>query len=72
MEYETHLESCQGSIGADIVKVAKSGDADFIVIGSRGLSQARRTILGSVSEYVVHHSRIPVIIVPPENPINPF
>ena len=52
--------------------VAKNVHAEFIVIGSRGLSKVRRTILGSVSEYVVHHSRIPVVIVPPENPINPF
>ncbi|XP_065053064.1 putative universal stress protein SAUSA300_1656 isoform X2 [Rhopilema esculentum] len=72
VKYETHLESCQDSIGADIIKVSKHVNADFIVIGSRGLSQVRRTILGSVSEYVVHHSRIPVIIVPPEQPINPF
>ena len=66
------MESCQDSIGADIIKVSKSVHAKFIVIGSRGLSKVRRTILGSVSEYVVHHSHIPVIVVPPEHPINPF
>ncbi len=72
MAYETHLESCQDSIGSEIIHVGKNANADFIIIGSRGLSRARRTILGSVSEYIVHHSRIPVIIVPPENPVNPF
>eukprot|EP00794_Sanderia_malayensis_P003703 gene3703-4223_t len=72
VKYETHLESSQDSIGHEINQVAKHSKADFLIIGSRGLSKARRTILGSVSDYVVHHSRIPVTIVPPENPINPF
>ncbi|CAH1789291.1 unnamed protein product [Owenia fusiformis] len=38
--------------------------ADIIVIGSRGLGAVRRTILGSVSDYVLHHTKIPVIVIP--------
>ena len=67
-----HLESSQGSIGADIIKLRKSVNADFIVIGSRGLSKMQRNIIGSVSSYVVRHSHSPVVIVPPEHPINPY
>ena len=33
-------------------------------MGTRGLGKIRRTFLGSVSNYVLHHAHIPVIIVP--------
>jgi len=29
-----------------------------------GLSAIRRTFLGSVSDYVIHHSKVPVLICP--------
>ena len=48
--------------GQDILKRAKEVDASLIVMGTRGLGAIRRTILGSVSDYVVHHAHIPVVI----------
>ncbi|KAJ3413488.1 hypothetical protein HDV05_007933 [Chytridiales sp. JEL 0842] len=36
--------------------------ADMLVIGSRGLGAFKRTFLGSVSDYLVHHLNIPVIV----------
>ncbi|XP_046354748.1 putative universal stress protein SAUSA300_1656 [Haliotis rufescens] len=48
--------------GDAICKGAEEEDADFIVIGCRGLGAIRRTFLGSVSDYVLHHSHIPVVI----------
>lgn len=49
-----------------IIKVANEEKADLIVIGARGIGTLRRTVLGSVSDFVVHHSPIPVTVVPPE------
>lgn len=51
--------------GNSIIKVADEFSASVIVIAARGMSKARRTILGSVSHYVVHHSGVPVLVVPP-------
>ncbi len=34
----------------------------MIVTGSRGMGKVRRTILGSVSDYLVHHSICPVVV----------
>ncbi|KAK2157232.1 hypothetical protein LSH36_195g06003 [Paralvinella palmiformis] len=48
--------------GEAIVDTANELLADMIVMGTRGMGTIRRTILGSVSDYVVHHSHQPVII----------
>ena len=55
-----------GPPGQEICKVAKREGATFIVLGSRGAGTVRRTILGSVSDYVIHHAHIPVVVVPKE------
>nr|XP_034307782.1 universal stress protein in QAH/OAS sulfhydrylase 3'region-like [Crassostrea gigas] len=52
--------------GEGILKAATDLNADMIVMGSRGLGTVRRTILGSVSDYILHHSPVPVIVCPPE------
>ncbi|XP_076447515.1 universal stress protein in QAH/OAS sulfhydrylase 3'region-like [Babylonia areolata] len=42
--------------GEAIIKSATEEGANMIIMGSRGLGKLRRTLLGSVSEYVVHHA----------------
>ena len=51
-----------------ICKLAEDENAQFIIMGSRGVGTLRRTFLGSVSDYIVHHSHIPVAVVPPPHP----
>jgi len=50
--------------GEGIVCLAKEYDVSLIIIGSSGHGFIHRTILGSVSDYVVHHTHIPVTVVP--------
>lgn len=52
-----------GKPGEAIVQASKSENASMIVTGTRGLGTFSRTIMGSVSDYVVHNASIPVIIV---------
>lgn len=48
--------------GEAIVKAAHKQHVDLIVTGTRGLGTVRRTILGSVSDYIIHHAHVPVIV----------
>ena len=52
-----------GDEGAKIVSYAKKNNFDMIIIGSRGRSVAKEIFLGSTSNYVLHKSPIPVLII---------
>jgi nucleotide-binding universal stress UspA family protein len=46
-----------------ICQVAKDWGAELIMVGRRGNSGLSELILGSVSNYVVHHAHCSVLIV---------
>ena len=52
-----------GDIGIEIIKFATNLNYDIIIIGARGRGALQEVLLGSVSNYVVHKSKIPVLIV---------
>ena len=54
-----------GDPGDIIVRLAnsKANGYNLIVIGHRGISAAKELFLGSVSNYVLHKSKIPILIV---------
>lgn len=68
-EKKIHKQTLLGSgkPGEVIVEKAKEKNANMIVMGSRGMSTLRRTFVGSTSDYVLHHTHIPITIVPPKN-----
>ena len=53
-----------GKPGQGIVESAEKNGCEMIVMGSRGFGKFKRTILGSVSDYVVHNTSVPVLICP--------
>jgi nucleotide-binding universal stress UspA family protein len=52
-----------GSAGPEIINYAKNNKFDLIVMGARGFSKVKKLFLGSVSNFVLHSSKIPVMIV---------
>jgi len=52
-----------GEEGQTIVSFADHNNFDLIVIGSRGMGKLGEVFLGSTSNYVMHSSKIPVMII---------
>ncbi len=53
----------EGHVVDEIVAHVEQQPTDLLVLGSRGLSAAKRLLLGSTSDAVSHHVRCPVLIV---------
>ena len=67
VNHETILRLNEHGAGHTICDIASNKKADGIIMGSRGLNLLRRTLLGSVSSYVLNHADTTVTITPPED-----
>jgi nucleotide-binding universal stress UspA family protein len=54
----------EGSIAASILDVAKEINADIIVMGTHSRRWLENIILGSITEYVLHRTTVPLFIIP--------
>ncbi|HLX77378.1 MAG TPA: universal stress protein [Acidimicrobiales bacterium] len=57
------IHSGAGDIAGSLISLAKDVNADLVVVGNRGMSGARRFVLGSVPNSVTHHCHCSVLIV---------
>ena len=57
------VKSVTGKPGEAICQVASDENVTFIVTGTRGLGRIKRTLVGSVSDYILHHAHCPCIVV---------
>lgn len=60
IENETILSV--GDAGLRIVEIAETNKCDLIIMGSRGLNGIKEFLIGSVSNYVLHHTKTPVLL----------
>jgi nucleotide-binding universal stress UspA family protein len=52
-----------GLVSEEILNYLEEHPFDMLIMGARGLSTGQRFFLGSVSDAVVHHAKLPVLIV---------
>jgi nucleotide-binding universal stress UspA family protein len=52
-------------IWPSLLRIADERDADAIVLGGEGIGPMKAALLGSVASGVIHHSKRPVLLVPP-------
>jgi nucleotide-binding universal stress UspA family protein len=57
----THLKF--GHAGSEVITLSESVKADLVVVGSHGKSQTDRLLIGSVSTFVVTHSKVSTLVV---------
>jgi len=57
------VKETAGDQPVDIIEEAKKGDYDLIIIRTHGMKATKRFMLGSVTDKVVHHVSIPILVV---------
>ena len=62
VEYAT----AKGTPGHAIVEYAQDSEVDLIAIATHGHSGIRRAILGSVADYVIRESHLPMLVIKPK------
>ena len=53
----------EGHIVEEILKAAREGEFNLIVMGARGMSRIKEILMGSVSDGVTRHAPCPVFVV---------
>ena len=62
---DAEVESTLGEAGEAIVEFADDNDVDLIAIATHGRSGPGRVVLGSVADYVIRNTRLPVLLIRP-------
>ena len=55
----------EGHPAEDIIKTAINWEADLIIVGTHGKKGLAKLLSSHVSDYVLHHAKVPVLLIPP-------
>ncbi|HWQ44370.1 MAG TPA: universal stress protein [Methanosarcina barkeri] len=58
----------EGHPAEENLNFAEKKDIDMIVVGSLGKTDIERFLLGSVSENIIRHAKVPILVVRARNP----
>ena len=56
----------EGHPAEDIIKTALNWEADLIIVGTHGNKGLAKLLSSHVSDYVLHHAKVPVMLIPPK------
>lgn len=71
-QLDARVEITRGDYGPSICTVANRCNATYIVVGCRGRGTVSKIIKDSITDYVAHHSNIPVVIARSKDQISQF
>ncbi len=60
---EVEVKQKMGDPASEIITEAEEGDYDLVIMRTHGMGAAKRFMLGSVTNKVVHHIKIPLLVV---------
>jgi nucleotide-binding universal stress UspA family protein len=60
--YKAEADTTAGHAAEELLKEAKRGSFDLVVVGSRGLTALKRTLMGSVSDNVARHANAALVV----------
>lgn len=64
---EVEAVALEGTPSETVVTYARENEVDLIAIGTHGRKSLGRLVFGSVADYVLKHSSIPVLTVKPQD-----
>ena len=69
-EHGVHVEcvTLEGPAGSTITSYTNENNIDLIAIATHGYSGLRHILFGSVAEFVVRESRVPILMIRPKHP----
>ncbi len=70
MGVRSEFKQINGDVGRAICEQAKSWQADLVMVGSHGRKGLGEMLLGSVSNYVMHHAPCSVLVVHEPKPVD--
>jgi nucleotide-binding universal stress UspA family protein len=62
-EVEVNTHAVQGDPADAIIEVAEQQNSDVVIVGNKGMTGAKRFLLGSVPDKISHHAPCSVLIV---------
>ncbi|MFC1951376.1 universal stress protein, partial [Chloroflexota bacterium] len=63
---DSRYEAIMGAPGHSIVEYARENKMELIAIATHGHSGIKRAVLGSVADYVIRESRLPILVIKPK------
>jgi nucleotide-binding universal stress UspA family protein len=63
---EARVEASSGPVAEEILRVAQKEGSDLIAMSTHGRGALGRAILGSVTDKVIHSSKVPTLTITPE------
>ncbi|MFC1998268.1 universal stress protein [Chloroflexota bacterium] len=65
-EINVEYTTVKGTPGHAIVEYARENEANLIAISTHGHSGIKRAILGSIADYVIRESHLPMLVIKPQ------